>query len=745
MPEERTSKRPAVTLRLQYVKGIGPKRAEALAKEQIVTPGDVLRRVPRGYVERSAAPTITALLTTVRTPTIWNPDEGTPEHVTGEVSLIATVSDVTEKTVGRGRKMLTATIADSSPKTARLTFWNAIGYFKKVLQPGATFVVSGTPEYDSRWNQLTFVHPELERIDEEEVASFEGGGILPKYPMTQGLRNAGITMRLMRSLVEQVIEDGLQEIEEFLPDELMKRHGFMDRKRAYRELHFPTSMQAVEQARQRMKFEELFEFQLFLATRNHSRKSPERGLQMDAKSPSARSLVERLPFELTNAQKRVIHEIVNDMTSGVPMNRLLQGDVGSGKTIVSMLCMLNVVDNGYQTVLMAPTEILAEQHARSIAKWLDGTDLEVIQLVGGMNKKARTEALSRITSGEANIIVGTHALFEADVEYHKLGLIVIDEQHRFGVAQRAELRRLGKRSHADDERTPHILVMSATPIPRTLSMTLYGDLDVSVIDELPKDRIPIRTQVVFESNLPHTYQFIKEQVREGRQVYVVYPLVEKSDKLELKSAVEHHEKLQTEVFPDLRVGLLHGQMLWYEKEDAMQAFLNKEYDILVATTVIEVGVDVPNATVMLIEDAERFGLSQLHQLRGRVGRGAHRSYCFLATKDHYRYQMGKKTDPLEGAKAAVRLKTLEETTDGFKIAEVDLKLRGPGDLMGTRQSGVPEFSFADLVEDGDIVRQARQEAFGLINGDPHLRKPEHAALRERLIASFEAGTYQTVA
>ena len=745
MPDERTPKRPTTTLPLQYVKGIGPKRAEALAKEEIVTPGDVLRRVPRGYVERSAAPTITALLTTVRTPSIWNPDADTPEHVTGEVSLIATVSEVAEKTVGRGRKMLTATISDSSPTTARLTFWNAIGYFKKVLQPGATFVISGTPEFDSRWNQLTFVHPELERIDEEEIASFEGGGILPKYPMTQGLRNAGITMRLMRSLVEQVIEDGLRDAEEFLPEELMKRHGFMERTQAYRELHFPSSMQAVEQARRRMKFEELFEFQLFLATRNRSRKSPERGLKMDAKSPNARALVERLPFELTNAQRRVIHEIVNDMTSGVPMNRLLQGDVGSGKTIVSMLCMLNVIDNGYQTVLMAPTEILAEQHARSMAKWLEGTDLEVVQLVGGMRKKARTEALSKIASGEAHIIVGTHALFEADVEYHQLGLIVIDEQHRFGVAQRAELRRLGKRSHADDDRTPHILVMSATPIPRTLSMTLYGDLDVSIIDELPKDRIPIRTEVVFESNLPHTHQFIKEQVREGRQVYVVYPLVEKSDKLELKSAVEHHEKLQQEVFPELKVGLLHGQMLWYEKEDAMQAFLRKEYDILVATTVIEVGVDVPNATVMLIEDAERFGLSQLHQLRGRVGRGAHRSYCFLATKDHYRYHIGKKTDPLEGAKAAVRLKTLADTTDGFKIAEVDLKLRGPGDLMGTRQSGVPEFSFADLVEDGDIVRQARQEAFDLIDHDPHLRKPEHAAVRARLIASFEAGTYQTVA
>jgi len=745
MPEERTTPSPKRPLPLQYVKGIGPKRAEALAKEEIVTPGDVLRRVPRGYVERSAVPTITALFDRIRTPSIWKPDAPTPELVTGEISLIATVVDVAEKTVGRGRSMLTATVADSSPKTARLVFWNAIGYFKKVLQPGATFVVSGLPEYDSRWNQLTFSHPELERIDAEEIASFEGGGVLPKYPMTQGLRNAGITMRLMRSLVEQVIDEALSEVHEILPESLLKRHGLMDRQTAFRELHFPTSMQAVEMARRRMKFEELFEFQLFLATRNRSRKSPERGLKMDAKSPHARALVERLPFELTAAQRRVIHEIMHDMTDGIPMNRLLQGDVGSGKTIVALLCMLNVVDNGYQAVIMAPTEILAEQHYRGITRWLADSGIEVVQLVGGLSKKARTEARSRIASGEARIIVGTHALFEGDVEYDRLGLIVIDEQHRFGVAQRAELRRLGKRSHADEERTPHILVMSATPIPRTLSMTLYGDLDVSVIDELPKDRIPIRTQIVFESNLPNTYQFIREQIREGRQAYVVFPLVEKSDKLELKSAVEHHAFLQEEVFPDLKVGLLHGQMLAYEKDDTMQAFLDRAYDVLVATTVIEVGVDVPNATVMLIENAERFGLSQLHQLRGRVGRGAHRSYCFLATKDHFRYHVRRKTEAEDGAKAAVRLRTLEDTTDGFKIAEVDLRLRGPGDLMGTRQSGVPEFSFADLVEDGDIVRLARQDAFDLIADDPHLRKQEHAALRQRLIAAFESGTYQTVA
>ena len=736
MPEPPSN---SASLPLQYVKGVGPRRAEALADEGLKEPRDLLRWVPHGYVDRAAVPSIAALFKQQQSKTIWSGKAQEVEAAQGEVSLVATIESVQERKMGKRRSMLTAIISDGSNVNAQLLFFNSVSYFKKVLEAGQSVLVSGKPEFDAKWNRLTFSHPEIERVDTDDERQLEAGGILPKYTLTQGMKNAGITMRILRNVIADVIEPALASETDILSDGLRRSEKLVDLKTALRELHFPTSHEAVQRARYRMKFEELFVFQMMLALRQRRRKQPESGLVMNPKSSHARSLVDGLPFDLTGAQKRVINEIIQDMSSGKPMNRLLQGDVGSGKTIVSLLCMLNVVDNGFQAAIMAPTEILAEQHARTIEKMLDGTGLTITTLIGKQKKARRNEVAEQIRTGEANIVVGTHALFEASIEYHKLGLIVIDEQHRFGVAQRAELRSLGKKSHGDDDRVPHILVMSATPIPRTLSMTLYGDLDVSIIDELPANRRPIHTSVVFESRLDHTHLFIKEQIAAGRQAYVVYPLVEKSEKLELKSAVEHFEKLQSETYPELSLGLLHGQMLWYEKEETMQAFLDKEHDILVATTVIEVGVDVPNATVMLIENAERFGLSQLHQLRGRVGRGAHQSFCFLATKDHFQYQMKN-----DRAKAAVRLKTMEETTDGFKIAEVDMRLRGPGDLMGTRQSGLPEFSFADIVNDGPIITRARASAQSLVEADPHLRATEQQPLRERLIAAFEQG-YQSVA
>jgi ATP-dependent DNA helicase RecG len=606
-------------------------------------------------------------------------------------------------------------------------------------------MVSGVPEFDTRWNQLTFTHPELERIEDDDAERIASGAILATYPLSQQLRSAGLTMRLLRSMVDQVLEGALANVEEVLPQELVRTRQLLDRKQAYHYLHQPPTIEQANEARRRLKFEELFYFQLTMAQRHADHRRPQNGVPMVAKSPAARALVERLPFQLTPAQRRVIHEIVADMTSGSPMNRLLQGDVGSGKTIVALLCMLNAVDNGCQAVIMAPTEILAEQHWRGISKWLEGSGVVVEQLVGGQNRRARKESLERISSGQAHIIVGTHALFEAEVNYHKLGLVVIDEQHRFGVAQRAELQKLGRQSHLDADVVPHVLVMSATPIPRTLAMSVYGELDVSVIDQLPADRKPIRTKVVFESHLDQAFEFIRSQVREGRQAYIVYPLVEKSEKLELKSAVEHHEHLAREVFPDLRVGLLHGQMLWYEKEDVMKEFLRRELDVLVATTVVEVGVDVSNATVMLVENAERFGLAQLHQLRGRVGRGSQQSFCLLATKDHFAYQLRSNQAPNERAKSVVRLRTMEETTDGFKIAEVDLELRGPGDVLGTRQSGLPEFTYANIVADAELLTQARADAFALLNTDPTLEKPQHQQVRQHLAALRSAGTFESVA
>lgn len=742
-PNEGLSSKATRILPLQYIKGVGPRRAEALAKEGIVTAYDVLMNVPRGYVNRTAAPSIAALLEQSRAPDLWIGNASHVARVSSEISIIAVITDVRQRTVGKGRSMLDVTIGDGSASAAQLVFWNNIPYYSKLIKEGKTFLVSGVPEYDPKRGQLAIHHPELEEIDADDVEQYRIGATLPKYPLTQGLKAAGVTMRQMRTIVEHVLEQCLTDLIDPLPASVISSRSLMPKPDALRELHMPTSLAHVERARYRMKYEELFVFELLLAARRRSRRNPEAGLLMQSRSVRARTLVESLPYSLTGAQRRVIREIVNDMTSGLPMNRLLQGDVGSGKTIVALLCMLNAVDNGYQTLIMAPTEILAEQHLHGIRRMLGESDIRVVHLVGGLKKKERNESLSLIASGEAHIVVGTHALFEGEVQYHKLGLIVIDEQHRFGVAQRAELRRMGRASHPDGPRTPHILVMSATPIPRTLSMTLYGDLDASVIDEMPANRVPIKTAIVFESQLDGVHEFIRTEVKAGRQAYVVYPLVEKSDKVEAKSAIEHYDLLRETVFADLRVGLLHGQMNWVEKEETMRAFLHRDFDILVSTTVIEVGIDVANASIMLIENAERFGLSQLHQLRGRVGRGANQSYCFLATKDHYRYHVNRTSTSEDRAKSIVRLKTMEETTDGFRIAEVDLRLRGPGDVLGVRQSGLPEFRFADLVTDASLIVVTRDDAFGLLESDPYLRLPEHANVKNEVLRLFDGAGFLT--
>lgn len=724
---------------LQYVRGIGPKRAEQLAAEGIVTFEDVLLNAPHAYVHRGAATSIADISRALKTPVVLETaDAGALARVAAEVTIMGTVTSVQERKVGSSAKnMFQVTVADNRGSTAQLIFWNMISYYKRLCSIGSIVVVSGKPEVDLRWSHVQFHHPDVERVEEQDLAEYQRGAILPKYTITQGMRNAGITMRTLRMLALHVLDVVLPVLVDPLPESIRERLGLVAKDIALRELHSPTSLDSLVLAQKRMKFEELFFFELLLAAKATSAKRPERGIQFGPKSPRARRLVESLPFQLTRAQRRVIHEIVDDCTNGSPMNRLLQGDVGSGKTVVAVLSMLQAVDNGCQALLMAPTEILAEQHYRSIQRLVHGLDVEVVQLIGGQRKKVRAEIASKIATGEAHIIVGTHALFEAAIEYCKLGLIVIDEQHRFGVAQRAELRKMGVASFPDGPKTPHILVMSATPIPRTLSMTVYGDLDVSMIDELPANRKPIRTHIVFESKLHETYQFIEQQIDAGRQAYVVFPLVEKSEKLDLKSAVEHYEFLQQEIFPNRRVGLLHGQMLWYEKEDAMKSFLDKQFDVLVATTVIEVGIDVPNATVMLVHNAERFGLSQLHQLRGRVGRGAEQSYCFLATKDHFQYAMKSKAGLETAAASVIRLRTMEQTTDGFRISEVDLQLRGPGDVLGTRQSGLPEFRFTNLVHDAPMIAMARTEAFALLKSDPRLNLPQHARLRERLIALFE--------
>lgn len=731
---------------LQYMKGIGPKRAEALAASGILTAHDLLRCYPRAYIDRNTVPSLAELrhaLITAQQQDIFSENN---IRLQSEMTVVVYIRQIRERMYGKNRTMVVLELDDHSGARAEIVFWNQAHYFKKIYEPDQLLVISGIPVYE--YGKIQFHHPEIDKIDPDDIELFRNGHILPKYRLTQKMKDSGLTMRVMRNLIFSVLEAELPKVEETLPDNLLQTLQFPDKQTATRCIHFPDSPEALENARNRMKFEELFFFELLLAMRRRGIKTLEVAPAISAINPRARTLLKSLPFELTKAQKRVLREIALDIRNAEfpdspttkPMNRLLQGDVGSGKTIVALLSMLMAIDSGYQCALMAPTEILAEQHFKTLQTYLVGSDVTIVQLVGGQKNRARREVMEQIRSGSAHIVVGTHALFQSAVQYHRLGFVVIDEQHRFGVLQRAELKKKAAESfvqsgdNAHRQFAPHIMVMSATPIPRTLSLTLYGDLDVSIIDELPKNRKPIITKVVFESKLPSIFEFIRKQITQGFQAYIVYPLVEKSEKVEAKSAIEHYEFLQHEVFPDLKVGLLHGQMFWYEKEDTMKAFKNREYDILVATTVVEVGIDIPNATVMLIENAERFGLAQLHQLRGRVGRGAEQSYCLLATKDHFQFHLGKREQEAGDRKSCIiRLKTMQESTDGFYIAEVDLQIRGPGDFLGTRQSGVPEFSFADLTTDAAMIALAREHAFRIVEHDPHLRYPEHQTIRREFL------------
>ncbi len=787
---------------IQYLRGIGPRRAEALAQAGILTAADVLKFYPRSYIDRATVPSLRELRNALVQAQQTDAFSDQNMKLQSEITVVAYVRAVRERTFGKNRTMVVVELDDNSGVKAEIVFWNQADYFKRIYEADQLLAVSGLADF--AYGKIQFAHPEIDKIDPDDAELYGEGRILPKYRLTQKMKDAGISMRVLRNVVQSVIEQELPNLHETLSESILQKYDFPEIQRAVRQLHFPDSHEELEKARERMKYEELFFFGLLLAMRHKGTKTLDAAPPVQEKSSTARAMLEQLPFELTKAQKRVLREIMGDMRTKEPMNRLLQGDVGSGKTVVALLAMLAAIDSGYQCALMAPTEILAEQHYNTIADYCTKLNdhrtahnlapINVVQLIGGQKKKQRTEIGEKISSGAAHIVVGTHALFQSAAEYKRLAFVVIDEQHRFGVLQRAELKNKASASfqgdlldsresliptllpegegqdtelslkpspsgrglgeglaqgecrNQEDKNTseatknlaPHVLVMSATPIPRTLSMTLYGDLDVSVIDELPKNRKPIKTKVVFESKMPLVWDFIKEQVQKGRQAYVVYPLVEKSEKVEAKSAVEHYEYLQHEVFPDLKLGLLHGQMFWYEKEDAMKAFKNREFHILVATTVVEVGIDVPNASVMLIENAERFGLAQLHQLRGRVGRGAEQSYCLLATKDHFKFHLNKrelqgKNEGNERKASIIRLKTMQETTDGFKIAEVDLGLRGPGDFMGTRQSGVPEFAFADLMSDGDVISTARKDAFALIADDAQLRKPENTTIREEFM------------
>jgi ATP-dependent DNA helicase RecG len=548
----------------------------------------------------------------------------------------------------------------------------------------------------------------------------------------------------LRRIIHNAVEKYANEIEETLSDDILKKHSLLHISETLKNYHFPENNEILLKAKRRVKFEEIFFIELLIALRKAQIKKRPKPHKYLIKSDLIKKFLSLLPFELTESQLKVLSEIKKDLLSDFPMNRLLQGDVGCGKTIVALISMLIAVDNGYQTALMVPTEILADQHFKNISSIIDKLNsknsqrkIKVSLLIGGQNKTLRNNILQSIENKETDIIIGTHALIEENVSFKNLSFVVIDEQHRFGVRQRADLITKGIQSD--------VLVMSATPIPRTLTMTLYGDLDVSVIDQMPKNRKNIITVLRGESKLPEIYNFIKEKVKENYQAFIVYPLVEESEKLELKAATKFYEELSSTYLSNLRLGLVHGRMTWQEKEEMMFNFLEKKFDVLVATTVIEVGIDIPDANIILINDAHRFGLSQLHQLRGRVGRSNKQAYCILVTSDKLsaKHKLNKlnfdylSQTQLDNYTAYVRLQSMVDYNDGFKIADIDMKLRGPGDILGIKQSGFPELKFINLIEDNKLIYEAKQSAFDIIDDDPSLSKENNFLLRKKIINDFK--------
>ena len=691
---------PAVQLR-----GVGPALAARLEAKGLRTVGDLLLNLPRRYEDRRTPRTVA-------------------QAPIGERSVIAGRIVKAQEAHGR-RRRLEVLVRDDAGGTLVCIWFHYRPSFLQRFPFLAHVLVSGEVREGYRGSGKVMHHPDVEMLGADgEIAPRDDdsfGRVVPVYPEVEG-----IPPRTLRRIQKRAVDEYLRFVEDGLPEPLLRRRNLLGLPEALRETHFPDRFASdlarglpSGEPRRRLAFEELFLVQLGLALRRRGVKV-EPGIAFRAAPETVARVASSLPWPLTSAQQRAVADIAADMRKPEPMNRLLQGDVGSGKTAVALCAALLAVEDGYQAALMAPTEILAEQHARSLRRLLRGARVHVELVSGGLAQRERDHAARLLRSGTAQIVVGTHALAEEDTAFHKLGLVVIDEQHRFGVMTRARLMSKGHR--------PDVLVMTATPIPRTLALTLYGDLDVSVLDELPPGRTPIATKVYKDAAREKAYEVIRRELRAGRQAYVVLPLVEESEKLaDLKAATRERDRLAVEVFPDVSLGLVHGRQSAAERNEEMERFRRGETRILVATTVIEVGVDVENATVMLIEHAERFGLSQLHQLRGRVGRGAAKSHCLLLTG----------TSGAEwGPAARQRLKVMEETTDGFRIAEADLELRGPGEFLGTRQSGLPDFAVAELARDQNILKEAREEAFALVQADPEMRGPANARLRELLLDRF---------
>lgn len=672
---------------IEFLKGVGPQRAELFQKElNIASFGDLVQLYPFRYEDRTKFYPISEVI-----------DSMPYVQIKGRFSGFEILGM-------RNKKRLIGTFSDGKGEI-EMVWFQRIDWVMNKIKPGIDYVAFGKPTRFGK--KINLAHPEIEPVTEN---SLKGNSFQPVYPVTEKLRARYIDSKQIAKLQVELLRIAEPYIRETLPDDLLTHQNFLNKKDALKNIHFPISQEFLQAAQQRLKFEELFYIQLRLIKMKLVRQGKFKGQVFNDTIILTKFYKEYLPFELTEAQKRVIREIYVDMKSGKQMSRLLQGDVGSGKTIVAFICMLLVIGGDAQAALMAPTEILAQQHYVNLKKYADLMGITISLLTGSIKKSKRKPIHEQLQSGELKILIGTHALLEEDVKFKKLGLAVIDEQHRFGVAQRSKLWQKNVGVY------PHVLVMTATPIPRTLAMTLYGDLEISVINELPKGRKPIITTHQFDSQRLKVNGFIRKQVNFGRQVYVVYPLIEESEKLDLKHLMDGYESM-TRAFPDVPISIVHGQMKSAAKDYEMARFIKGETKIMVATTVIEVGVDVPNASVMIIESAERFGLSQLHQLRGRVGRGAEQSYCVLMTS----YKLG--------ADSKMRLETMVKTNDGFEIAETDLKLRGPGDLMGTQQSGALDLLIADLSKDGRLLQQARDAANEILNSDPELQKKENAMVR----------------
>ena len=677
---------------IKFLTGVGPKRKEILSKELgIETFGGLLEHFPYKYVDRSRIYLISEL------------SQDMPF-----VQLKGRILSFEEFDSGRRKKRIVAHFSDGHG-VCDLVWFNGTKYIYDQYKVDKEYIVFGKPTVYGHRFQIS--HPD---IDDAANLQLSEMGMQPYYMTTERMKKAGITSRTMEKLTKTLIQKLTQPLAETLPDFITQRLHLVSRDEAMRLIHYPKTADDAQKARLRLKFEELFYVQLNILRYASDQRRKYRGFVFEHVGEQFNWFYSHnLPFELTGAQKRVIREIREDMRSGRQMNRLLQGDVGSGKTLVALMAMLIAVDNGFQACIMAPTEILAEQHLTTILDFLKGMNIRAELLTGTVKGKRRQEILDGLISGEVNILVGTHAIIEENVVFHHLGFAVIDEQHRFGVAQRARL--WNKSSNP-----PHVLVMTATPIPRTLAMTIYGDLDVSVIDELPPGRKPVQTIHKYDTQTTSLYNGIRQQIQQGRQVYIVFPLIQESEKMDLKNLESGYEAL-LQVFPEFRMSKVHGKMKPKDKDVEMQKFVSGETQILVATTVIEVGVNVPNASVMVILDAQRFGLSQLHQLRGRVGRGADQSYCILVTSHKLSTETAKRID------------IMCETNDGFEIAEADLKLRGPGDLEGTQQSGIAfDLKIADIARDGQIVQMARDEAQQIIDNDPTCEKSEYQLLWNRL-------------